>query len=104
MSGVVVDAAGRAIPDAVIEILNDATDVHYSRKTDEMGIYTVPALPPGQYRVQVSKVGFKTLIKPDVVLNVQSAVSLNFTLPVGPPPRASPSKPAHPVSTQPTPL
>jgi hypothetical protein len=33
--------------------------------------------------VQVSKAGFKTLIKPDIVLNVQSAVALNFTLPVG---------------------
>jgi hypothetical protein len=83
MSGVVVDTTGRAIPDAAIEILNDATDVHYSRKTNGIGIYTVSALPPGQYRVQVSKAGFKTLIKPDVVLNVQSALSLNFTLPVG---------------------
>jgi Carboxypeptidase regulatory-like domain len=83
MSGVVVDTAGRTIPDAAIEILNDATDVHYSRKTNGIGIYTVSALPPGQYCVQVSKAGFKTLIKPDVVLNVQSALSLNFTLPVG---------------------
>jgi hypothetical protein len=28
-------------------------------------------------------VGFKTLIKPDIVLNVQDALSINFTLPVG---------------------
>jgi hypothetical protein len=83
MSGVVVDTSGRAISDAAIEILNDATDVHYSRKTNGIGIYTVSGLPPGQYRVQVSKAGFKTLIKPDVVLNVQSALSLNFTLPIG---------------------
>src|SRR5580765_816289 len=47
------------------------------------GIYAIPNLPPGPYRIQVSRIGFKTLIKPDVVLNVQSAVAINFTLPVG---------------------
>jgi hypothetical protein len=83
ISGIVVDPSGRFIAGADIEVLNDATGVHYSIKTNEIGIYTVSILPPGQYRLQVSKVGFKTLIKPGVVLNVQSAVALNFTLPVG---------------------
>jgi hypothetical protein len=83
ISGVIVDPAGKVIPDAAIEILNDATGVHYSSATNSAGIYTVPILPPGQYRVQVSKIGFKTLIKPGIVLNVQSAVALNFTLPLG---------------------
>src|SRR5208337_4454141 len=40
-------------------------------------------LPPGPYRIQVSRIGFKTLIKPDIVLNVQDAIAINFTLPVG---------------------
>ena len=43
----------------------------------------MPNLPPGPYRLQVSKVGFKTLIKPDIILNIQDALSVNFTLPVG---------------------
>ena len=55
----------------------------YSGKTNDDGIYVVPNLPPGPYRLQVSKVGFKTLIKPDIVLNIQDALSINFTLPVG---------------------
>jgi hypothetical protein len=83
ISGVVVDTVGNVIIGAEIEVLNEATAVHYSSETNGSGIYTVPILPPGQYRVQVSKVGFKTLIKPGIVLNVQSAVVLNFTLPVG---------------------
>jgi len=29
------------------------------------------------------KIGFKTLIKPDIVLNVQDALAINFTLPIG---------------------
>lgn len=83
ISGVVVDPAGKVIPDAAIEIVNDATGVHYSSATNGAGIYTVTILPPGEYRVQVSKVGFKTLIKPGIILNLQSAVALNFTLPLG---------------------
>lgn len=83
ISGQVVDPAGRVIFDADIQILNEATGVQYANKTNRSGIYTVSILPPGQYRVQVSKIGFKTLIKPDVILNVQSAVAMNFTLPVG---------------------
>ncbi|WP_035351586.1 TonB-dependent receptor [Edaphobacter aggregans] len=83
ISGVVVDTSGGVIPDADILILNEATGVQFANRTNGAGIYTVSVLPPGQYRVQVSKGGFKTLIKPGIILNVQSAVALNFTLPVG---------------------
>jgi hypothetical protein len=83
VSGLVLDPSGRVIPNADIEILNESTGVLYSGKTNETGIYTVSILPPGQYRLQVSKIGFKSLIKPGIVLNVQSAVALNFTLPIG---------------------
>jgi hypothetical protein len=71
------------ITDADIEILNAATGVHYSSQTNGDGIYSISILPPGEYRVQISKAGFKTLIKPGIVLNVQSALALNFTLPIG---------------------
>ncbi|MFT4111310.1 TonB-dependent receptor domain-containing protein [Silvibacterium sp.] len=83
ISGGVADPAGRMIANADIEIQNDATGVIYSSQTNSAGIYVVPILPPGHYHVQVAKPGFKTIIQADVVLNVQSAVALNFTLPIG---------------------
>src|SRR5580658_8193270 len=83
ISGGVTDPSGKFIVDADVEIANDATGVVYPAKTNTSGMYLVPILPPGHYHVQVSKAGFKTLIKPDIVLNVQSAVALNFTLPLG---------------------
>ncbi len=83
VSGIVLDPAGKAIPGADIEIVNDATGVRYPGRTNGEGIYAVPNLPPGPYRLQVSKIGFKTLIKPDIVLNVQDALAINFTLPIG---------------------
>jgi hypothetical protein len=56
ISGVVVDASGKVITAADVEILNNATGVHYSNKTNGDGIYSISILPPGQYLVQVSKV------------------------------------------------
>ena len=83
ISGIVLDPSGAAVTHADIQILNDATGVRYPGATNAEGIYAVPNLPPGAYRIQVSKVGFKTLIKPDIVLSVQDALAINFTLPVG---------------------
>ena len=83
ISGLVLDPSGRAIASADMVIVNDATGVKYSGTTNGEGIYAISTLPPGPYRIQVSKVGFKTLIKPDITLNVQDALAINFTLPVG---------------------
>ena len=83
INGRVLNPSNKVIGGADLLVINDATGVKYSGKTNEDGIYVVPNLPPGPYRLQVSKVGFKTLIKPDIVLNIQDALSINFTLPVG---------------------
>src|SRR5712664_4834156 len=77
VSGLVLDPSGRAIPGAEVLIVSDVTGVKYPGATNGEGIYAVPNLPPGTYRIQVSKRGFKTLIKPDVMLNVQTAAAIN---------------------------
>lgn len=83
INGLVLDPAGRVIAGADVVIINDGTGVRYTTKTNGEGIYVLPNLAPGSYRLQVSRVGFKTLIKPDIVLSVQDALSINFTLPIG---------------------
>jgi hypothetical protein len=83
ISGIVLDPAGAAMAGADVVVVNDATGVQYPAKANGEGIYLVPNLPPGAYRIQVSKIGFKTLIKPDIILNVQDALAINFTLPLG---------------------
>jgi hypothetical protein len=83
INGRVLDPSGAIIIGAEITIVSDTTRVQYASKTNGEGIYVVTNLPPGAYRLQVAKQGFKTLIKPDIVLNVQDALAINFTLPIG---------------------
>lgn len=83
INGFVTDPTHAAVRDAEIIAVNDVTGVQYTTKTNSEGIYVLPNLPPGPYRVQVSKIGFKTLIKPDITLNVQDSLSINFTLLIG---------------------
>ena len=83
INGMALDSSGAAIAGAEIIVVNDVTGMQYSSKTNSEGIYVVTNLPPGPYRLQISKMGFKTLIKPDIILNVQDALAINFTLLLG---------------------
>ena len=83
INGIVLDPSGAVIAGAEVVVVNDATGVQYTTKTNGEGIYVVPDLPPGPYRIQVSNSGFKTIIKPDIVIHVQDALAINFTLPIG---------------------
>jgi hypothetical protein len=83
ISGIVLDTSNRAIAGADILAINDLTGVTSSSKTNAEGIYVLRDLRPGPYRLQVGKTGFKTLVKPDIILNIQDALFINFTLPVG---------------------
>jgi hypothetical protein len=83
INGIVLDPSGAAIAGAQVVVVHDATGVQYTTKTNGEGIYVMPNLPPGPYRIQVSNSGFKTIVKPDIVIHVQDALAINFTLPIG---------------------
>src|SRR3981081_523902 len=70
INGIVRDSSGAVVPGADVQLINEGTSVKYPAKTNGEGIYAVPNLLPGSYRIQVSKDGFKTIVKPDIVLNV----------------------------------
>jgi hypothetical protein len=83
VSGIVLDPSGGAIAGAQVLIINEATAVQYPGKANGEGYYVVPNIPPGTYRIQVSNNGFKTIIKPDIVIHVEDALAINFSLPIG---------------------
>jgi hypothetical protein len=83
VSGIILDPSGGVIAGADVLIINDATAVQYPGKANSEGYYVVPNISPGTYRIQVSNSGFKTIIKPDIVIHVEDALAINFTLPIG---------------------
>src|SRR5713226_5857467 len=83
VNGIVRDSSGAVVPGADVQLINEHTNVKYPAKTNSEGIYSASNLPPGTYRIQMSKTGFKTIIKPNIILNVLDARAINFDLPVG---------------------
>ncbi|HZQ21882.1 MAG TPA: TonB-dependent receptor [Terriglobales bacterium] len=83
VNGLVTDITGAVIVGASVQAINENTNIAYPTTTNESGVYSLPILPPGKYRMQVSHPAFKTVVKPDIILNVQDARAVNFTLEVG---------------------
>ena len=83
IAGRVLDPSNAILSDAKVEAINLYTNIHYSGQTNREGSFVIPNLPPGPYRIEVSKSGFKTAVREDVVLRVQDIIALNFTLPIG---------------------
>lgn len=83
VAGRISDTSKAVIVGAKVDAINTDTNVRTSGTTNKDGIYTIGSLLPGNYRIEVSKQGFKTIVKPDVVLHVQDVIALNFDMSVG---------------------
>lgn len=82
-TGQVLDSTGAVIPSAHISVRNQGTGVVVKTDTTNAGSYTVPYLIPGTYDITVSKAGFKTTTKTNILLNVDQTSTINFNLSVG---------------------
>lgn len=83
ISGLVTDQASAAVAGAAIRVVNTDTGVASASQSDATGNYTIPFLPPGNYRVQVEAPGFANAVNPSVTLHAQQTLRLDFSLQVG---------------------
>src|SRR5688572_12101962 len=82
LSGSVSDATGALIPGVSVTATNNATSVVTTVITNEAGVYSIPSLLPGLYKVSAVLPGFQTRTFTDVQLGNAAQVRLNFTLTV----------------------
>src|SRR3979411_774951 len=83
LTGRITDPKKAVITAATITVINTGTGIHYQGLTNETGTYYVSNLPPGRYRIEVEKLGFKAVIQSGVILHVQDALEVNFEMMLG---------------------
>jgi len=83
ISGVVQDASGAAIVEAVVTVRHLDTGTVRTMPTDSGGRYIAPDLPLGNYEVQAQHPGFQTGVRSGINLTVGREEVVNLALKVG---------------------
>src|SRR5215831_13318718 len=82
MTGTIQDSSGAAVPDLPLTITNVETGVKWTATTSSAGYYRV-AVPPGTYRLDAQKQGFKSEVVDKILVPVAQVVTVDVTLQVG---------------------
>ena len=83
LTGQVTDPTGAVIPKAKVTAINTDTGSTYTDATTNAGVYYIPYVVPGTYKVKVEADGFKTAIQDKVLLLAGKYTGQNFKLEVG---------------------
>lgn len=83
LTGIVTDPTGASVAGAKVKAVNTGTNLSREAVTDSAGVYTIPALSPGEYRLEVEQPGFKRQVLPGIVLQVAQEARVNVALQVG---------------------
>jgi Carboxypeptidase regulatory-like domain/TonB dependent receptor-like, beta-barrel len=83
ISGVISDPSGAVISSATVVATDTQTGIRTTVTTDAKGFYNFPALPVGTYLLSVTESGFKSYTRTGLVVDANSALRADVTLPVG---------------------
>ena len=81
--GTVTDPSGAVVPGADVTVRNQGTGTEYTTKTNEAGLYEMPSLAVGTYRVEVRASGMQAEAVTGLVLDISQNVRRDFKLTVG---------------------
>jgi hypothetical protein len=83
IAGMVKDPQGNAVPKAEVTATEETTGSSRTATTDDGGVYTFSALPPGRYTVSAAPQGFKKTVNSGVELHIGDKLDLDLQLEVG---------------------
>ena len=83
ITGTVYDQTKAVVGGVAVSVASLATNVTQTTTTNKDGIYSVPELQPGTYRVTLEKAGFSKLIREPITMEGGRMVELDFNLSVG---------------------
>ena len=80
VAGTVTDPTGAVVPGAQVTAHSNGTGIDRTVPTDGAGLYTIPALEPGDYRIQVTAQGFGNFVVKSLRLEVDQNTTINARL------------------------
>ncbi len=83
INGTVTDSTSAQVPEARVVATNTATGVAFATKTTNSGVFSIPTLPVGLYRLRVERQGFKAAVRDGVTVSAGGTVTINAQLEVG---------------------
>jgi hypothetical protein len=81
--GTVNDPGGAVVLDATVTLQSKATNSQVTQRTNGAGQYTFPSVAPGNYRITVKKVGFRTANVESLTVEVSKSYSVDIKLEIG---------------------
>src|SRR5579863_5720081 len=82
IGGSVKDSQGAVLPDASVTFTNLGTNRTIEMKSNEDGLFNLPALDPGTYKIDVKHANFRTSTR-QVTLQTAQVLNLDFQLQPG---------------------
>src|SRR5437867_5395563 len=83
ITGTVKDASGAVLPGVEVTATQTETGIARSTVSNETGVYVLPNLTLGPYKLEASLAGFRTFVQTGIVLQVNSSPVINVALQVG---------------------
>ncbi len=83
ITGLIRDQAGAAVPGATITATETRTNFQRVVVSTGEGLYTVPSLAPGEYRLDLELTGFKSVRRSGIRLATGEKTRIDFDLEVG---------------------
>ncbi|HTC90779.1 MAG TPA: carboxypeptidase-like regulatory domain-containing protein, partial [Bryobacteraceae bacterium] len=83
ITGTVQDASGAPVPGAQIKATQTDTGISRVVSSEADGVYVLPNLPIGPYRLEVTKSGFSTYVQTGIVLQVATNPTVDISLKIG---------------------
>lgn len=83
LRGEITDPTGAAVRSAVVSVVNVNTGLKLQVTSNSEGDYILPAIPPGDYRLEVNGAGFKAYEQSGIHLAVGESATANVHLVTG---------------------
>ncbi len=83
ISGRITDPAGAVVPNAHIKVTQTDTNVEWVSESNADGVFRIPGLPDGPYKMVVAAPGFKNSVREGFNLRIGENLDLETKLEVG---------------------